>query len=114
MGLGIHPSKCGAEAYDNVVIVTELSDNPGTSVTNAAEAVASEACRRFGIDPNSLVLIEHYPMTNDDFDETFDIVKLNVAPNATSMPLGRDIMFSSPQWTRISKEHVQALTREDL
>jgi hypothetical protein len=43
------------------VIATELSDNPGTSITNAAEYVAGEACRHLDIDPRRLVWVEHYP-----------------------------------------------------
>lgn len=43
------------------VIATELSDNPGMSITNAAEYAASEVCRQLEIDPYQLVWIEHYP-----------------------------------------------------
>jgi hypothetical protein len=44
-----------------VVIATERPDNPGTSVTNAAEELASQVCQRFDIDPDKLVWIESYP-----------------------------------------------------
>jgi hypothetical protein len=57
---------CGIEAFiyaDGcaVVIATELADNPGMSITNAAEYAATAVCRRLGIDPHHLVWIEHYP-----------------------------------------------------
>jgi hypothetical protein len=43
-----------------LVIATERKDNPGASVTNVAEHLASYVCDRFGIDPDRLVWIEHY------------------------------------------------------
>ena len=35
----------------HAVIATELRDNPGTSITNAFELVATAVCRQFNIDP---------------------------------------------------------------
>jgi hypothetical protein len=65
---GFHgcPSVCGLDiqplANDRtVVICTELPDNPGTSVTNFAEDLATLVCRRFRIASDKLVWIEHYP-----------------------------------------------------
>lgn len=117
-------SRCEVEVHDNVVVATELDDNPGVSITNAAEVAASAACRRFGIDPHALVWIEHYQQgaavqdkAADVFftvDESYDLVRFTVAENATAMPLGTDNLFSNPVCSRISKAHVQALTREDL
>ncbi len=55
------------------VICTELSDNPGTSVTNFAEELATLVCRHFHIAPNKLGWVEHYPASEshgpvDDWD----------------------------------------------
>jgi hypothetical protein len=44
-----------------VVIATELSDNPGVSVTNFAEKLATLVCNMFSIDLATLVRVEHYP-----------------------------------------------------
>ncbi len=59
-----------------VVIVSELPDNPGTSVTNAIEQIAAEV-----IDAHSLALervpvfVEHYPPeATGRGEETFDLV----------------------------------------
>ena len=59
-----------------VVIVSELPDNPGTSVTNAVEQIAAEV-----IDAHSLALervpvfVEHYPPeATGRGEETFDLV----------------------------------------
>jgi len=65
---GFHgrPAACGLERIDLadgrvVVIAIELPDNPGVSVTNFAELLATMVCHRFGINPVKLVWIEHYP-----------------------------------------------------
>src|ERR1700683_2515523 len=55
-GLEIIRTQCGK----TVVIATELADNPGKSVTNVCEYLASWVCVEFEIDPSSLVWIEHY------------------------------------------------------
>ena len=65
-GLHGRPARCGLEIIElpdgrTVVIATELSDNPGVSVTNFAEELATLVCNGFSIDPNTLVWIEHYP-----------------------------------------------------
>lgn len=52
---------CGIEVINSFVIVTELEENPGTSITNASESLAKQICNEFSIDPNKLILIEHYP-----------------------------------------------------
>lgn len=65
---GLHgmPARCGLEIiplFDGrtVVICTELSDNPGVSVTNFAEELAMLVCAGWNIHPERLVWIEHYP-----------------------------------------------------
>ena len=65
---GFHgcPSLCGLHVEllpdgRTLVICTELSDNSGTSVTNFAEELATLVCGRFGVAPDRLVWIEHYP-----------------------------------------------------
>lgn len=55
------PGNWGHEAWCQLeIIATERRDNPGTSVTNAAERLAGEICRMYRIDPLTLVWIEHY------------------------------------------------------
>jgi hypothetical protein len=64
-GLHGRPARCGLEIIElpdgrTVVIATEFSDNPGVSVTNFAEELATLVCKMFNIDPTILVWIEHY------------------------------------------------------
>jgi hypothetical protein len=66
-----------------LVVATELPDNPGTSVTNAAEILAADACRRFRIDPRRLVWVEHYgyPVPGDPAEPRgFDRVAFRIGP----------------------------------
>ena len=55
---GLHIVREGTQL---VVVLTELPDNPGMSVTNAAEEIASQVRREFGLDPDQTRWIEHYP-----------------------------------------------------
>ena len=57
-----------------VVIVSELANNPGTSVTNAIEQIAAEVTD--ALTPTSVpVFVEHYPSeSTGGSEETFDLV----------------------------------------
>ena len=84
-----------------VVIATELADNPGTSVTNAFEIVATEACRRFAIDPARLAWVEHYGYASA-FEagnpRPYDLVEFEL------MPLGSRYLVGSPSWRRMHED----------
>lgn len=73
-------AKCGVEIFpgaagSKIAIVSELPDNGGCSITNAAEIIASLLCERLALDPTKLTYIEHYP-THADGDPvpTWDLV----------------------------------------
>ena len=61
-------SKCGLDVLRHesfaLVIISGLEDNPGVSVTNFAEHLATQVCRELEIDPAALVWVEHYPDCN--------------------------------------------------
>lgn len=104
-GLRIYNTETGA-----VVILSELADNPGISVTNAIEQLATEIAKRYALNPKTTTWIEHYgpfsyyPQDGDDPNyETFD--KITFA--------WRDNIASAPQWKRLSQEQVQALLPDD-
>jgi len=94
----------------NAVIATEREDNPGTSITNVAENLASEVCDRFEIDPDKLVWIEHYGYPGAcacTRDRTFDRVTFKRRDRDTirwSPALGRHKpdgwpgYFQEPSW----------------
>jgi hypothetical protein len=90
------------------VIATERAGNPGTSVTNIAEHLASFVCNHFGIDPDRLVWIEHYAYASTTFPErTFDLVTFVRLPPGSvswSVPPGETLSrevpahFHQPHW----------------
>src|SRR5215216_634162 len=56
-----------------VVLCSELPNNPGLSVTQAAEVIAAEVISSFGL--KKPVWIEHHPPeATDGSSETFDLV----------------------------------------
>lgn len=83
------------------IIATEVADNTGMSITNAAELAAAAACWQFDVDPNRLVWIEHYDdgsYRGGGREESFDRVTFGkVTPMA-------DSMFTAPSWKRMKAE----------
>ena len=89
-----------------------MKDNPDTSVTNAAEYLASFVCDRFGIDPHRLVWIEHYGYGGRR-ERTYDLVTLSRRPAERIRwskavlryhPAGWPGYFNEPQWRPMSDE----------
>ncbi len=57
-----------------VVIVSELANNPGASVTNAVEQIAAEVMAAHDLETTP-VFVEHYPLeVTGGHEETFDLV----------------------------------------
>jgi len=107
-----------------VVIATELADNPGTSITNAAEILATEVCRRFRIPPERLVWIEHYAYSPESaIPRTFDLVTFHPRRPAQKSPLtsaalgstmetgdaAMEKLFANPIWHRMLDKDWKAL-----
>jgi hypothetical protein len=87
-----------------VVLVTELEDNPGTSITNMAEGLATEVVRAFGLSLDALVWIEHYPDRlilggRPRRPATFDQVTFTRTAQG----------LRQPQWHRLSQAEVEAV-----
>src|SRR5213076_1744871 len=95
-------SCCDIEAHRRndgkyVFVATELPDNPGTSVTNFAEHLATGMRSQYGLKPEELIWIEHYPEAKNRRKEDFDLVRfLGMEGDA----------FRTPVWTRITEQAV--------
>lgn len=119
-GLFDVPSWCWLEVWEApgrppVVIATNPARaDSGTSVTNAAEPLATLVCRRFGLEPRALVWIECYerapgdphvrelsPLGRSDFDRVY----FDVAPDGTLM---------NPDWKPFGRAAAEALVGEKL
>src|SRR4051794_37814330 len=109
------PSLCRLRIYADphpptVVVATECPDNPGTSVTDAAERLAARVVRQFGLDPDCLLWIEHHPDRahyggRPQFPERFDRVEFR---------RGRDGSFRKPRWSPIARAGVERLIGRTL
>ena len=95
-----------------VVIVSELPDNPGTSVTNAIEKIAAEVmdAHRFAMG-RAPVFVEHYPpIVTGGRDETFEQVVFAHHEVREVMRGGiwhKEI--GSPTWAHLSRREVEVL-----
>lgn len=101
-------SKCGLEIYRQpsksvMVVVTELDDNPGTSITNVAEHLATAVCRDKGISPQKLTWVEHYPLSRFNNGPHWSIVTFDFDWQA-----GR---FTNPDWVYVKPEEIEALKK---
>lgn len=94
---------CYIRRNGNVVLCTEAHDNPGTSITNMAEGVATQVCRALDIPLDKLVWIEHYAGMSSEPRETFDLVTFEIVNDA---PGGR---FAHPKWKSSSLETAMRL-----
>ncbi len=116
------PSQCRIRLYlphDDtdaaVVVCSELANNRGTSVTNAAEQIAAEVISHFRL-PAPPVWIEHYPpeaTTNGEEEETFDLVAFDdyvVRDAVRDKALRKEI--GQPNWKRLDRETVETLVEQ--
>jgi hypothetical protein len=74
-------SKCRLRIYQlecarTVIIVSNLSENTGRSITNAAEHLIQLVRFQYNLTPNKMMWIEHYPSYEREDKDTFDEVRL--------------------------------------
>jgi len=93
-----------------IVIATELPDNPGVSITNWAEHLATEIRDTYLKQGEALIWIEHYPGRPSRYDpsvtikEEFDRVLMRW--NGTA--------YEEPEWKSFDCKGVERLIREPL
>lgn len=80
--------KCDIEIRENIVIATELKENPGTSITNWAEHLANDITEQYSIPKEKLVWLECY-----DHLGIYAIVEFELRGN----------VFVNPQWKHCTK-----------
>lgn len=104
-GLGGYESVCGLEITKSngkvKVVLTELPENKGTSVTNFVEHLATLVYHRYLEDTpiENIVWVEHYPWSRFLQRETFDQVKMDWDGKA----------FSHPQWKYLTLEQYEVI-----
>ena len=100
-------SICGVEVYKKdktiVVVFTELDDNPGTSITNVIEHLATAFKNVFlkNVPREQIIWIEHYPPNpHVDRGDTYDQVDFSVSLGSD----GVTVVYKNPKWRRIKWE----------
>jgi hypothetical protein len=91
----------GANPY-TIIVLSELAENPGVSVTNAAAAIATEIARIYMIDLDTTIWIEHYgafSYKGGDCDETFDRITFT----------WRNRTASNAEWKRLTADELHEL-----
>ena len=83
----------------NVFIATEVPNNPGVSVANCAEHLATAMRRQHGLKPEDVIWIEQYLEAKDRRKEIFDLVRFAVEGDS----------FRTPVWNRITEYAVADL-----
>jgi hypothetical protein len=94
-----------------VVICSELSNNPGGSITNSAEVVAEGVIRANEL-PTPLVWIEHWPKdTTEGGAETFELVVFSSYKVEERAPyLGETrAWIGEPTWKPLDRATVEVL-----
>ena len=56
------------------IVVSDLGNGSGTSITNSAAFLIPYVCRAHDIDVSKMVWFEHYPHKGSDFAPTLDVV----------------------------------------
>lgn len=114
-----HKGRCRIRVYlpdddrdSAVVICTEPRDNPGQSITNAAERIAGEVISAHRL-PTPLVWIEHYEDgargTPDD-PHTFDLTTFaHYEPRQVLGVDGWSKKIGPPSWKALDRTTVEAL-----
>jgi hypothetical protein len=115
---GGHPAHCRVRIYlpeemhdVPVVICSELSNNPGGSITNSAEVVAEGVIRANEL-PTPLVWIEHWPKdTTEGGAETFELVVFSSYKVEERAPyLGETrAWIGEPTWKLLDRATVEVL-----
>jgi hypothetical protein len=100
-------SCCAVRRYGDTAIATELADNPGTSISDAIEIVATIIVDQFDIDPEKLQLIEEIPSR----EPRFSLVTLTRGD--TFMHIQR-VKFIGASWRQLSQAEVEALIGQPL
>ena len=118
-GLRVLRSQCRVRIYvaddpkdAEVVICSELANNLGTSVTEAAQTIAGEVIKHH--DLSRPVWIEHYPPeATNGWDETFDLVAFSSSSyEVREIPHGGDARrhnIGKPSWKSLDRKTVEAL-----
>jgi hypothetical protein len=89
-----------------IVIVSELEDNPGPSITGAIEALCSAVWKKLNR-PSEMIWIEHYRVKLEDGEvvETFDRVSFSISDSGARCEM---------TWDCVPLETLEQILGQDL
>ncbi len=111
-----HPdaAQCRLRVFEQgdraVVLATALPDQPGPSITEVAEVLATQVAEQYSLDPEQIVWIEHYPEAQrPEFGGelpggTFDLVEFT----------WEDSQAQRAVWSPLTREEVEVMTGAPL
>lgn len=86
-----------------LIVMTELKNNPGTSITNRSERIAEEIVHRYGLEPGRCVFVEHYNEHSYNGGRKSDVHWSIVTYN------WQNKRASVPEWKYITTEQFESL-----
>jgi hypothetical protein len=95
-------SHCSAAVKGNLVLVSEAADNPGTSVRDAIEIIATRVIEEFAISPDQLQLIEAVS------GDPVQYLLVSLTPGDTYMHIQR-VKFVGASWTSLTPAEVDQM-----
>ena len=108
------PVMTDIEQYGNLIIITELKENPGMSVTNAVEFIAEQFAHQNGLTVKDLIFVERYDERSYDggvkplggSGRRFPSYDLVFFPDDT------DGGLLLPKWKYLSEDNFRALVSD--
>lgn len=85
----------------HLVVLTEVANNPGQSITAASEVIATGLVKRYRLNPATTRWIEHWPADTSDKESevTYTAVKY----------IWQEGVATSPHWQGLSLERAEAM-----
>jgi hypothetical protein len=118
-----HNGRCRVRIYEPdqpgdqyVVVITELAENPGQSVTNCVEQLAAEVIMAHALPSSETAFIEHYEKAERSGEsETYDLVTFAWGDPEPHLVGGVwTIAFGDPSWRPLDRESVEVLLGHSL
>jgi len=85
--------KRNQHGHDTIVLFSAAQDNPGTSITNMSEYIATAICGTYDLDVTSTMFVECYPYYGELLSYDAIFYKYDVNENR----------FYSPEWKNLNK-----------
>jgi hypothetical protein len=85
----------------HLVVLTEVANNPGQSITAASEVIATSLAKRYRLNPATTRWLEHWPADTRDKQSQASYASVNYS--------WQEGVASSPRWQGLSLERAEAM-----